>query len=147
MKVKPEFIESNYFLDDRGYLQFANDFSLDEFKRFYVVENHRANFVRAWHGHKKEAKAFLCLSGEFKLGLVNPVDMENPDSSAVPEIFYLGERKPGILLVPGGYANGIQNLKEGSRLMVFSSSTVEESKNDDFRIEWDFWDIWNNDFR
>lgn len=147
MNSKVEFIESNFFLDDRGYLQFANGFSLEEYKRLYIVENHQANFVRAWHGHKVEAKAFFCISGEFKIGLVDPVDMEKPDTSAVPEVFFLGERKPGILLVPSGYANGIQNLTRGARLMVFSSSTVEESMNDDFRFDWDTWDIWTNEFR
>ena len=147
MKAKPEFKDADFFLDDRGYLQFANDFSLEEFRRFYIVENHRANFVRAWHGHNKETKAFLCLSGEFRIGVVDPIDMHNPETSAVPEVFYLGERRPGILVVPGGYANGLQNLTEGARLMVFSSSSVVQSESDDFRFPWDFWDIWNNDFR
>jgi hypothetical protein len=52
----PHLIRGNIAIDDRGTLFFVNDFSLCDVKRFYVVNDHRAGFVRAWHAHRREAK-------------------------------------------------------------------------------------------
>ena len=49
-------ITGNISTDDRGSLKFINDFNFDGIKRFYQVQNHCKNFIRAWHGHIKEAK-------------------------------------------------------------------------------------------
>ena len=42
---------------------------------------------------------------------------------------------PKILILPGGFANGFQALEKHSSLMVFSSMTVEKSREDDYRWE------------
>ena len=57
MTSKIEFVAGGLAVDDRGSLKFINDFALAGYKRFYVVENHKQGFIRAWHGHKHEAKA------------------------------------------------------------------------------------------
>jgi dTDP-4-dehydrorhamnose 3,5-epimerase len=59
-------ISGNIAIDDRGSLRFINDFNFEGVKRFYQVQNHCKNFIRAWHGHIKEAKyvylaLFQCL--------------------------------------------------------------------------------------
>ncbi len=54
--MSSKLIPGNVFADDRGFLRFINDFNFENVKRFYQVENHRQGFIRAWHGHKKEAK-------------------------------------------------------------------------------------------
>jgi hypothetical protein len=57
--TEPTVISGGRATDDRGALGFINDLSLADFKRFYTVENHEVGFVRAWHGHLKEAKAIV----------------------------------------------------------------------------------------
>ena len=37
---------------------FANEFHFEGVKRFYVIENHQPQFVRAWHGHKKKLNIY-----------------------------------------------------------------------------------------
>lgn len=58
-----KFISGGTAIDDRGKLQFINDLSLVGFKRFYLVQNHKQGFIRAWHGHKLEAKAVVVVRG------------------------------------------------------------------------------------
>ena len=45
----PRLIEGGLAVDDRGSVAFVNDFDLAVARRFYVVSNHSAGFVRAWH--------------------------------------------------------------------------------------------------
>ena len=52
----PWLIEGGLAVDDRGIVSFVNDFDFAGVKRFYMVSNHKAGFVRAWHAHKHEAK-------------------------------------------------------------------------------------------
>jgi dTDP-4-dehydrorhamnose 3,5-epimerase-like enzyme len=59
----PTIFQGNRATDDRGSLGFINGFGISDFKRFYTVENHSSNFIRAWHGHLKEAKAIIVLQG------------------------------------------------------------------------------------
>lgn len=143
----PKFVDGKFHLDDRGYLEFCNDLDLTPFVRFYIIENSSESFVRAWHGHKEEAKAFVCLRGEFKVAAVKVADFNNPDVTEQAQVFHLGSKKPGGLVVPPGYANGTMNYSRDSRLLVFSSSTVEESMQDDFRFDWRTWDVWTSEYR
>ena len=46
------------FTDLRGNLRCVNNFNFKNIKRFYQINNHKINFVRAWHGHRKENKYF-----------------------------------------------------------------------------------------
>lgn len=45
-------IPGDLAVDDRGKLIFVNDFDFNNIKRFYIVENHKQNFIRAWHVKK-----------------------------------------------------------------------------------------------
>ncbi len=42
-----------------------------------------------------------------------------------------------------GFANGFINLEPNSELMIFSTSTLEESKNDDYRYDKDHFENCN----
>lgn len=139
---KPELIEGGIAVDDRGQLIFANDFDLSAYRRFYMISNHADQFVRAWHGHKKEAKAIVVASGAAIVGAVAVDNWEKPSSSLVPYRHVLTAKKPAVLLIPAGYANGIMTLTPGTIVCVFSSSSVEESKGDDYRFPSRLWDIW-----
>ena len=129
--------------DDRGSLTFINDLDLTSFKRFYIVENHARGFVRAWHGHKKEAKAVVVVSGSALVAAVKVDNWESPSKDLKVERVVLSAEKPAALLIPAGYANGFMTLTESAKVMFLSSSSLEESAGDDFRFEARLWNPWN----
>lgn len=127
-------------VDDRGSVRFVNDFDFKNVKRFYQVENHRQGFVRAWHGHKKEGKYVYVSSGSALIGVVN---METEEISK----FILSDKSPKILWIPPGNYNGFKSLEENTKILFFSTTSLEESLGDDIREEHNKWDIWKEDFR
>ena len=129
-------LEGGVAVDDRGQLSFVNDFDFKDVKRFYMVENHEQGFIRAWHGHKKEGKYVFVPNGAILIGCVN-LETEEIDR------FVLSSSKPQVLYIPPGYANGFMNLQNNTKVMFFSTSTLEDSLGDDIRFEWDKWNIWN----
>lgn len=128
-------INGGLSVDDRGRVSFVNDFDFKDVKRFYLVSNHSKGFVRAWHGHEKEAKYIFVVKGSILVGAV-------PLGGELPERYVLSADKPQVLYIPAGYANGFKTLTEGARVMFFSTATLEESKDDDIRFPADEWDIW-----
>ena len=146
---QPTIINAGIAIDDRGSLRFCNEFNFVErgVKRFYQVENHRAGFIRAWHGHEKEAKYVYVASGCILFGCF-PLEGAPPPSNIVPKKYVLNAQKPSILYVPAGYYNGFKCLSPNTKILFFSTSTLEESKNDDIRLDYNFIpDFWNEDFR
>lgn len=140
---KPKIIEGGIHIDQRGILKFFNDLNFFNFKRMYIIENFNNNFIRAWHGHKNESKLFYCASGSFKIGLVKINNFNNPNKNSKPVEFTISCKLPKFLYIPKGYANGSMNLETNSKLVVFSDKSLNESLNDDFRYNYDFWNIWN----
>lgn len=132
-------------VDDRGSVRFVNDFDFNGVKRFYQVENHRRGFIRAWHGHQKEAKYVYVTSGSALVGVV-PLDSKEGDMTNVKK-FVLSDKSPSILYIPANNFNGFMNLEENTKVIFFSTTTLEESLGDDIRKEYDCWDIWKEDFR
>ena len=127
-------------VDDRGSVRFVNDFNFEGVKRFYQVENHRSGFIRAWHGHKKEGKYVYVVNGTAMIGVVN---METEEIKK----FILSDKSPKILWIPPGHFNGFKSLEENTKILFFSTSTLEESLGDDIREEHSKWDIWEEDYR
>jgi dTDP-4-dehydrorhamnose 3,5-epimerase len=127
-------------VDDRGSVRFVNDFSFEGVKRFYHVENHRSGFIRAWHGHKKEGKYVYVVSGSALIGVVN---METEELSK----FILSDKSPKVLWIPPGNYNGFKSLEENTKILFFSTSTLEESLGDDIREEHNKWNIWEENYR
>jgi dTDP-4-dehydrorhamnose 3,5-epimerase-like enzyme len=142
-----ELIKIQNIVDDRGLLTFSNDLSIEHFKRFYIVENHRVNFIRAWHGHLLESKVFIPLDGTFKIGVSHPDDWNKPNKDQDPKTFILSSLDRKALLIPPGNYNGLQNLTPNNRLLVFSDKLLSESLADDYRLEFDFWNPWEINFR
>lgn len=130
-------------VDDRGQIAFVNEFNFAGVKRFYVVSNHKAGFVRAWHAHKQEAKYVTAISGEAVIGAVKIVDWEKPSRNLPVERYVISSKKPQVLYIPPGHANGFMSLTSDLKLMFFSTYTLEESSNDDIRYDARYWDIWN----
>lgn len=138
----PVLLEGGLGVDDRGQVAFVNGFAFEGVKRFYMVSNHRQGFIRAWHGHKREAKYVSVVQGSALVCAVKVDDWEHPSVEAPVHRQVLSAQKPSILFIPAGYANGFMSLTEDAKLMFFSTSTVEESRNDDIRFESRHWDPW-----
>jgi dTDP-4-dehydrorhamnose 3,5-epimerase-like enzyme len=142
-ECKPIAISGGISVDDRGAVSFINGLPFDDIRRFYIVSNHRSGFVRAWHAHKSEGKYVVAIQGA---ALVCAVAIENwaePDRAAHVYRFVLSADSPCAVYVPPAYANGFMSLREDTRLMFFSTSTLEESRNDDYRYPARFWDPWS----
>ena len=133
-------INGGVSVDDRGSVRFVNDFNFDGVKRFYQVENHSKGFIRAWHGHKKEGKYVYVVNGSALIGVVNM------DSEEINK-FVLSSQTPKVLWIPPGYYNGFKSLEENTKILFFSTSTIEESLGDDIRESHDKWNIWEEDYR
>lgn len=142
-KSQPKIIEGGLSIDDRGQVSFVNDFDFKGIKRFYIVSNHKAGFVRAWHAHKEEAKCILVLRGAAIVGAVAIDNFNNPSKKAKVHSYVLSEKNPRIFYIPAGYANGFMSLTDDTQLIFFSTATLKESQNDDFRYDSRFWDIWS----
>lgn len=138
----PRLIEGGLSVDDRGEVAFVNDFGFDGIKRFYVVSNHRAGFVRAWHAHRREAKYVTVVQGTAIVAAVAVDDWDRPSKTAKIHRYVLSAHRPALLHIPCGYANGFMSLREGTKLVFFSTSTAEESRRDDVRYDARYWDPW-----
>jgi dTDP-4-dehydrorhamnose 3,5-epimerase len=137
----PTLIEGGVAKDLRGKVSFINDFSLDNVKRIYQVENSQIGLIRAWHAHKHEEKFVMVLKGEALVGAVAIDNWEKPSKQAKVYRFRLKAEKPMVLYVPAGYANGFMSLTDDAQIMFFSTATINESKNDDFRYDPRYWDL------
>lgn len=127
-------------VDDRGSVRFVNDFNFDNVKRFYQVENHEVGFIRAWHGHKNEGKYVYVAAGSALVGIVN-METERITTNT------LSSMSPKVLWIPPGNYNGFMTLSPDTKIIFFSTSTLNDSLNDDIRQEYDKWNIWNKNYR
>lgn len=142
MHDKVTFIEGTLFVDSRGQVSFCNDFDMRTVRRFYMISNHKSGFIRAWHAHKEETKFVMVVSGEAIVAAVKIDNWDSPDKNAQVYRYVLNDKKPGILVIPAGYANGFRTLNSGTQVMFFSSATLEESKDDDYRYDPYYWNPW-----
>lgn len=135
-------IRGGLAVDDRGEVTFINEFDFKGVKRFYTVLNHRQGFIRAWHAHKREEKYVTVVEGAALVGAVEIDDWHNPSKNN--EVFraVLSSKTPSVLHIPAGHANGFMSLTQGTRIIFFSTSTLEESNEDDIRYDARYWDIW-----
>lgn len=136
-------IKGSYFLDSRGLLVFNNNFNFKSIVRSYVVQNKNCNIIRAWHAHKQENKYFLVIQGAFQISAVKIDNFINPSKKLKPKNFFIKEKTGDILQIPGGYANGFKALYPNSILQIFSNSSLNKSIKDDFRYDYDYWNVWN----
>lgn len=141
--LEPKIIEGGLVVDDRGQVAFVNDFHFEGVKRFYAVSNHQAGFVRAWHAHKKESKYVLVAKGSAVIGAVAIDNWDNPSKDLEVQRFVIASQKPSVLYIPAGYANGFMTLTEDAQLFFFSTSSLDESRGDDFRYDARHWNIWD----
>jgi dTDP-4-dehydrorhamnose 3,5-epimerase-like enzyme len=145
----PTIIPGGLAVDDRGQLTFVNGFTFENIQRFYMVENFSTDVIRAFHGHLKEEKFIFVVSGSAIVAAVQFDDPAQPNKASKPHRFVLSERQPQILHVPRGYANGFRPLEPHTRIVFFSSASLENSRTDDYRFPHDYWgtEIWKVESR
>jgi dTDP-4-dehydrorhamnose 3,5-epimerase len=140
-------------IDSRGVLSFVNEVNFKDVKRVYMVENFSTDTVRAFHGHMVENKYVMVVKGsiilvtaEIHTRIVDPTQTKHLE---VPTVGTVSDRDFRIVYIPAGNANGFRAIEQGTRVVFFSTSTVEESKNDDFRFPYDYFGkrIWEADNR
>lgn len=135
-------IKAGVAVDERGQVQFCNSFDMKEIQRFYIVSNHQPQFIRAWHGHKKEGKYAFVITGAAIFAAVKIDNWDSPAKDLPVQRFVLSEKNPGILKIPAGFAHGFNTLLPGTKVMFFSTSSLEESSGDDYRYEYNYWNPW-----
>ncbi len=138
----PRLLRGDLAVDDRGEVAYVNDFTFEGVKRMYIVSNHRAGFVRAWHAHKREAKYVMAIQGAALVGAVEIDNWEDPSPDLDVTRHVLSAQKPAVLYIPSGYANGFISLTPDMKLLFFSTAALDESKDDDYRYPARLWDIW-----
>ena len=141
---KPFIINGDLSVDDRGELMFVNQFNMDLVKRFYVISNHKLGFIRAWHAHKIESKYVFIVNGTALISTVQIDNWDNPSNDLTVDKFVLTAKKPSILYIPSGYANGFKTLSAETKIIFFSTSTLKDSIDDDYRYDaykWNPWEI------
>src|SRR3970282_1816126 len=131
---EPSIIPSGLAVDDRGQVTFTNDFSFERIRRFYMVENFSTDVVRAFHGHLKGEKFLFVAAGSAIVAAVPLDDPVQPSKNAKTYRFVLSDRQPRILHIPARYANGFRPLEPRTKILFFTTATLDDSKADDYRF-------------
>ena len=76
------------------------------------------------------------------IGAVKIDNWEQPSTSLTVMRTVLSAASPQILFIPAGFANGFMSLTPDTRLMFFSTCSLEASRGDDIRYAARHWDIW-----
>jgi dTDP-4-dehydrorhamnose 3,5-epimerase len=137
----PKIIQGGTFSDSRGIISYVNDFDFKNIERFYIISNSDTNPLRAWQGHRLDAKNFYCIRGSFKIHFVKIDNWENPSRDLAVETIIVSEFDSKVVFIPAGYANGIESLEVNSKLISFSTLPLANVKEDDFRYPSDYWNI------
>ncbi|MEJ2296218.1 MAG: dTDP-4-dehydrorhamnose 3,5-epimerase family protein, partial [Candidatus Lokiarchaeota archaeon] len=123
---------------------FANEFNFYGVKRFYQVSNFSNNTIRAFHGHRNEAKYVYVAKGSAIVAAVELDKVDSPSRKLPIHRYVLSDKNPKILFIPPKHANGFRPLEKNTQIIFFSTSSLEESKDDDYRYPADYWgsEIW-----
>ena len=140
--MEPKIVIGNRIFDNRGSVRFNNNLVFKKVKRFYTVHNYEKNFIRAWHGHFKEEKFIGCIKGTFQISAVKIDKKKNPNKKNKVFSFIINQSNSNFVHIPKGFANGSMSLEDNSELLIFSTSTVQESLRDDFRYDYLHWNPW-----
>lgn len=139
VRLGPQLLEVPTFVDDRGVLHQVIETAqkaLPQIARVYQVRNFDPGTIRGFHRHRREWKAFYVSQGSAKF----VVCQENAGSL---ESFVMTDQQPRLLVVPPGFYNGWKALGPDTLLLGFSSATIEESVQDDERVDpFRFGDCW-----
>lgn len=142
--IQPKIYQGNTHTDERGNIRFVNDFEFKDVKRFYQIENAEKDYVRAFHGHEREAKYVHVVTGSILIYAIYVENFQNPSKDSPINKFFLSETNPQVLYIPPHYANGFKTLEKHTKVIFYSTSLLKESEEDDYRIASNFWgdELW-----
>lgn len=143
-KTRPYIIKGRNYTDERGELEFFNEFDMSPIKRVYFTTHCDIEVIRAWQGHTIESRWFRCVNGGFNVKLVEIDNWENPSNDLKVFEYELTAEKQEILYIPNGYVNGFKGLKSDSKLMIMSNYGFNEIENDQIRFDQNKWTEWDN---
>ncbi len=138
---EPRLILGGRHVDGRGSVSFVNDFNFKGVERFYSIRCSRADEPRGWVGHQRDRKWFTVLQGQFLVAIVRPDNWATPSGTEVVQRYVLDADRPGVLFVPARYATAQMSLTADAILTVFSSGTIAQAKEDDFRFPLSQWKV------
>ncbi|HCD9235315.1 sugar epimerase [Elizabethkingia anophelis] len=127
----------NKYVDDRGVINFNNNFDASAIKRIYTIENTNINFIRGWQGHAIEKRWFSCINGSFIISVIKIDDFDNPSKNLQPIVYELNAKGLNILAVEEGCVTAIKASVENSKLLVMSDYALNEIK-DEYRFPIDY---------
>ena len=143
-RVKPYIIKGENYTDERGGLDFYNDFDMSQIKRVYFTIHKDKEVIRAWQGHKIESRWFCSVKGSFLVKLIEIDNWGNPSNELKVIKYKLTSEKQEILYIPSGYVNGFKALQTDSKLMIMSNYGLNEVENDEFRFDKNKWVKWDD---
>ena len=80
--MTPQLIEGGNFSDHRGTLSYVNDFSFKDIERFYIISNSDTHPLRAWQGHKLDAKNYYNQENEGHRRFMQSGNMAQSDAAS-----------------------------------------------------------------
>jgi dTDP-4-dehydrorhamnose 3,5-epimerase-like enzyme len=131
-------IKGNLHTDNRGILRFVNDFNFKGVKRFYCIQHPDTEVIRAWQGHKKESKYLYVTKGSFIVKWIEIDNFHKPSKNLFVKSKILTDQESEVLIIPEGHANGFKALEPNSVVLVFSDMTIKDSKSDNYRWEYNY---------
>jgi len=152
MENFPKVLPGGLAIDDRGVLSYLNVAPLEKVVRLYMVENFSTDTIRAFHGHKIEEKMVLVVSGSAIVVLAKMREKEDTSSCRGecggepcqchvrkwelegPTRHVLSGLSPRLLQIPSGYASGFRGLEPNTKILFFSSTTIDQAETDDYRF-------------
>jgi dTDP-4-dehydrorhamnose 3,5-epimerase-like enzyme len=137
----PKLIKGGIHTDQRGQISFVNEMKFDAIERFYIISNSAEHPLRAWQGHKIDNKYFYCIKGVIRVHYIKIDNWESPSKDLKVESVILSATESNVLHIPEGYANAIESLEVGSKLISFSTLPLDRTSEDDVRFPSDMWPL------
>ncbi|CAN1542752.1 dTDP-4-dehydrorhamnose 3,5-epimerase-related [Flavobacteriaceae bacterium] len=135
----PQLIKGGIHTDHRGEISFVNAMKFETIERFYIISNSAESPLRAWQGHKIDNKYFYCIQGVIRVHYVKIDNWESPSKDLKVESVTLSVSESNVLHIPEGYANAIESLETGSKLISFSTLQLDRTSEDDVRFDSGMW--------
>ena len=135
--MTPTLILGGNYKDERGILNFNNEFDMSLVKRMYLIENIDTLFIRRWQGHKIEQRWFTAVVGKFKIDLIKIDNWKNPSKKLEKITFEISSKNADVLHIPEGYISSIQAMVKFSKLLVMADYKLG-GINDDYKFSKDY---------
>lgn len=130
-----EVVTLEVHVDDRGYvieIIRATDPYFQKFGQVYVAGSTTRGTIRAFHKHKLLWDYFFIANGSAKFAFYD--DRKASISYKKTETIILGQRNPGIVIVPPGVYHGWMALEDHTILVSTASEVYNREKPDETRM-------------